>query len=84
MYISTEVKQLTCINALQQIFTFYRYMWFVADCCITNAFILMKEHQLAALPGDRKAFKSFCLQLVQGLIGAYNSRTRYSLPVAVH
>lgn len=80
-----KVKQLTCTNAEQQILTFYRYIfWFVVDCCISNAFILMKEHQPAALPGDRKAFKSFRLQLAQGLIGAYNSRKRYSLPVAVH
>ena len=53
------------------------------DCCVTNAFILVRECRPARC-GGRKGVKSFRLQLAQVLIGDYNIRQWYSLPAVIH
>ena len=82
MYINTAT--LLCSTSNKCTLTYHRYIfWFLVDCCITNAFILARECRPAGC-GARMDLKSFRIQLVQGLIGGYNSRKRYSLPAAVY
>lgn len=63
-----------------------RYIfWFLLDCCTVNAFTLLKYFQPNTRSTIRQTvFKSFRLELAQGLIGNYNSRLRYALPPALH
>ena len=63
-----------------------RYIfWFLLDCCTVNAFILVKHFQPSTGHTIRQqVFKSFRLELAQGLIGNYNSRQRYAIPPALH
>ena len=50
-----------------------------------NAFTLLKYFQPSTGSTIRQqVFKSFRLELAQGVIGNYNSRHRYALPPALH
>ena len=63
----------------------FRYIfWFLFDCCTVNAFILRKHFKPRTDNSLRQDFKTFRVRLAQGLIGGYNCRQKYSLPVAVH
>ena len=64
---------------------YFRYIfWFMVECCASNTFVLLKHYQPTSGSTLRQlTYKSFRLQLAQGLIGNYNSRQRYALPTAV-
>ena len=52
---------------------FYKYIYFLLDVAITNAFILMKNH---TSNGSKLTIKDFRLELASQLIGEYCSRRR--------
>ena len=63
----------------------FRYIFLLLfDCCKVNTFILQKNFKPRANSSLRQDFKSYRVRLAQGLIGGYNCRQRYSLPVVVH
>ena len=52
------------------------------DVCIINAFLLMR-HFGASTHSKLSQIKHFRVKPAEGLIGSYNSRQKYSLPVKV-
>ena len=55
---------------------FYKYIWFLFDVAITNAFILCKGHTTLR----KLSVKDFRVQLDKELIGNYSSRKRPGRP----
>ena len=85
----TDKKQkiLFVSNTFKQLF-FHLPFLFISDTssgsCASNTFVLLKHYQPTSGSTLRQlTYKSFRLQLAQGLIGNYNSRQRYALPTAV-
>ena len=63
---------------------FYRYVfWFLFDCCIVNAFTLVKHYCPITVSNRQAVIKDFRQQLALGLIGQYNTRKRYALPAPI-
>ena len=63
---------------------FYKYVfWFLFDCCIVNAFTLVKHYCPITASTRQAVIKDFRQQLALGLIGQYNTRKRYALPAPI-
>ena len=64
---------------------FYLYIfWFLFDASIINSFILWKNFSaLTDISLRQQSIKFFRLSLANKLVGTYNSRQRYSLPLSI-
>ena len=59
----------------------YKYIfWFLFECCIVNAFTLVKHYCPVTISNRQAVIKDFRQQLALRLIGQYNTRQRYALP----
>ena len=63
---------------------FYRHIfWFLFNCCVVNAFTLVKHFSPTADSSRHRVIKNFRQKLALQLIGEYNSRQRYALPAPI-